>query len=130
MALVVEDEACIAKLLFEILHKRLGYETEIACDGEEAIRKLSQRDFDVIILDIRLPMISGKDLFRILEGMDPELPRRVIFCTGDLLNLDTRAFLDKNKNLFLIKPFSLRDVEFVLDDFFCRRERPSEPPAP
>ncbi len=122
-ALVVDDEPSILKLLFEILSKRLGYETETAGTGEEAIDKLSRRDYDVIFLDIRMPMLSGKDLFQFLKNMDEALPSRVIFCTGDLFNPETKAFLDAHKNLYLSKPFGLHDVESVLEEFFKQRSR-------
>ena len=122
--LVVDDEPSILKLLFEILCKRLGYETETAGTGEEAIDKLTRRDYDVIFLDIRMPMLSGKVLLEILRTMDEELPNRVIFCTGDSFNPETQAFLEQHKNLCLSKPFGLRDVELILDEFF-KRKRPA-----
>jgi CheY-like chemotaxis protein len=121
--LVVDDEPLIAKLLFEILTKRLGYETETAGTGEEAIDKLSHRDYDVIFLDIRMPMLNGKDLLEILRTMDENLPNRVIFCTGDSFNPETQVFLERHKNLCLSKPFGLRDVELVLEEFFKRKSR-------
>lgn len=127
--LVVDDQPSIAKLLFEILNKRLGYETETAGTGEEAIDKLSRRDYDVILLDIRMPMLNGKDLFQLLKSMDENIPSRVIFCTGDSFNPETQAFLEQHKNLCLSKPFGLRDVELVLEEFFKRRTR-SERPQP
>ncbi len=120
-ALVVDDEPSILKLLFEILSKRLGYETETAGTGEEAIDKLSHRDFDVILLDIRMPMLNGKDLLELLKTMDEDLPSRVIFCTGDSFNSETQVFLEQHKNLCLSKPFGLHDVELVLDEFFMRK---------
>lgn len=121
--LIVDDETYILKLLFEIFSKRLGYEAETAGTAEEAINKLSHRAYDVIILDIRMPKFSGKDLFKILGTIDEDFPKRVIFCTGDLLSPETRAFLDQNTNLSLTKPFSLHDVKSVLDEFFKRRHQ-------
>ncbi|MBI3812036.1 MAG: response regulator [Nitrospirae bacterium] len=121
--LVVDDQPSIAKLLFEVLHKRLGYETEIAVTGEEAIDKLSRRDYDVIFLDIRMPRLNGRDLLALLKTMDEDLPHRVIFCTGDLLNPETQTFLDQHKNLCLAKPFGLEDVNWVLEEFIKRRPR-------
>lgn len=119
--LVVEDEPVIAKLLFEILTRRLGYKTETAATGEEAVAKLTRNGYDAILLDIRMPMLNGRDLFELLRTMNPDLPERVIFCTGDVMNPETQAFLDKHKNLCLTKPFTLHDVESVLDAFFSRR---------
>ncbi|MBI3995452.1 MAG: response regulator [Nitrospirae bacterium] len=119
--LVVEDEPVIAKLLFEILTKRLGYKTGTAATGEEAIAQLSSNSYDAILLDIRMPKLNGKNLFELLRTMNPDLPERVIFCTGDVMNPETQAFLDKRTNLCLVKPFTLHDVESVLDAFFKRR---------
>ena len=122
-ALVVDDEPSIVKLLFEILRKHLGYDTDTASCGEEAINKLSRRDYDVTFLDIRMPILSGKDLFKRLHDINEHLPNRVIFCTADTLNPETQKFLDTNRNLCLVKPFGLRDVKSILDEIIERKNQ-------
>ncbi|HEY5648966.1 MAG TPA: response regulator, partial [Nitrospiria bacterium] len=61
--LVVDDDPAIAELLTTLSGHILGCEVKSADSGEAAIDLLASRDFDVIFLDIKMPMLDGKDLF-------------------------------------------------------------------
>ena len=61
--LIVDDEPSITEFVSYAMQKE-GYLTEIASDGEEALRKIEQQHFDLFILDIMLPGIDGYELCR------------------------------------------------------------------
>jgi CheY-like chemotaxis protein len=80
-ALIVEDEAVTRKLLRELLFTS-GLQVEEAIDGEEAIKKLSEKKYGVILLDIVLPKLSGTHVMDFLRDFDPDALERVIVVTG------------------------------------------------
>jgi len=85
LALVVEDDPT-SRAMLKALIESMGCKVEQAADGEEAIEKLDHNDYDVVLLDIVLPKVSGTQVMEHLYAFDPELLERVIVVTG--LNVD------------------------------------------
>ncbi len=63
--LYVEDEKSIAEIYADIL-KSYGYEVELAFDGNEGLQKAQNNNYDLILLDLMLPYLSGSDILKIL----------------------------------------------------------------
>lgn len=115
--LVVDDEWSIRALLHDIL--RLDqHEVALAGSGIEAADLVERERFDVIITDMKMPGMDGATFYRQVRDRDPAQAQRIIFITGDTVNIDTRAFLQTISNPVLSKPFKigpLRDaIETVL----------------
>jgi signal transduction histidine kinase/CheY-like chemotaxis protein len=107
--LVVDDEDSIQKLLTGVLEMD-GHEVQLASNGREALDRLAAGTFDLIITDIKMPVMGGPDLYRRLSEAGNPLARRIVFITGDTVAPDTRRFLQGVDNAVLAKPFRLRDV--------------------
>lgn len=65
--LIAEDNETNMKLMFDVLTAK-GYEVEKALDGEEALEKLSQNSYDLLILDIQMPKKSGYDVLKEMKN--------------------------------------------------------------
>jgi DNA-binding response OmpR family regulator len=115
--LVVENDPAILDLLIYILTSS-GYGTERAESGKEASEKSSSEAFDAILLDIHLDDIDGKMIYRQLKERSPELAKRIIFVTGDIANPETRSFIEQTGNRSLLKPFTLKQVKQLMEQFF------------
>ncbi|MEX2238175.1 MAG: response regulator [Dehalococcoidia bacterium] len=111
--LVVDDEPAIREVLREMLSAE-GYVVEVAGSGGEALTKLSHRRFDLVITDIKMPEISGQELFNEIVAAYPELAPKVIFITGDTVNDETREFINSVSNPTLEKPFRLEALRGLL----------------
>lgn len=107
--LIVDDEPDIVNLLKVVLEES-GYHIETASNGEEALQRLSNQTFDLILSDICMPNLNGPLLYQRLCEIKPSLANRVIFVTGDTVSGKTREFLDATGNLWLAKPFQISDV--------------------
>ncbi len=107
--LVVDDEEGVCDLLSRLLRTE-GCHVEVALDGHEALRKLERTRYDLIICDIKMPGISGPELLRRIEQRDPELAKRVVFTTGDVVAPATRQFLDEIGCPYIPKPFDVQRV--------------------
>ena len=111
--LVVDDEPAVASLLAEAL-SRDGYKVDLAANGAVALRMLGARDYDLIVSDSGMPVLSGPELYREVERREPRLTRRFVFVTGDILNPRTRAFLARTGAPQLEKPFTVESVTRVV----------------
>lgn len=107
--LVVDDEPEVARALAGMLSVD-GHEVDTASDGTLALDKLAERDYDLILSDIRMPNLDGLGLYRELERRYPHLLRRVVWLTGDTLSPTIAEFLERPGRLTLTKPFALADV--------------------
>lgn len=105
--LVVDDEAVIRELCQALLEGE-GSTVELASDGTAAQARLKENTYDLVITDIRMPgEISGVDLYRWMKAERPEICKRVIFITGDLLTQDLREALGEVGRRLLTKPFEV-----------------------
>jgi len=107
--LVVDDEASIQRLLGSLLEID-GHRVDTASNGREALERIGERDYDVLITDIKMPDMDGRDLFAQLQKNNPALAEHTVFITGDTVSPDTRSFLQDVKNPVLAKPFRIREV--------------------
>lgn len=102
--LIVDDEISILQLLSSILVKE-GYIVETVDNTKEALQRIKARTYGAILLDIKLPGMSGIDLYHKLEDTDKSLAKNVVFITGDTLDNSTRAFLSSEELSYMTKPF-------------------------
>jgi DNA-binding response OmpR family regulator len=107
--LLADDEPNIREFLLRLLELE-GFAVNLAGDGDEAWRRLQGRVYDCILLDLKMPGMSGQHLYQAIEAHDRELAGRVIFITGDTVNSDTLDFIAAAGNLALSKPIDLEEL--------------------
>ena len=107
--LVVDDDLIVQQFLVEILTDE-GYEVDTIDNGSDTLEKLKREDYDVILLDIKLPGISGIDLYEHLRKKAQTLARKIIFITGDTTSRDTLAFMGSVQRPCILKPFSVKQL--------------------
>jgi signal transduction histidine kinase/CheY-like chemotaxis protein len=107
--LVVDDEKVVAELIVEILADQ-NHQIDSAHNGIDALRLLRHRQYDLIILDLRMPDMSGQQMYQELERHHPEHVPRVLFVTGDTVMPEIQDFLRTAGNPCLLKPFSVDEV--------------------
>ena len=108
--LVVDDEPHIRDLLRKYLETE-RYTVDLAEDGQEAWRKIQNIKYDCILLDLKMPGMSGQELYQLIQGISEPLASKVVFITGDTVSPETSSFLDSAGNPVLTKPFSIRELE-------------------
>jgi signal transduction histidine kinase len=107
--LLVEDEAALAAAVTDAL-RDVGYLVERAGDGEEALAKVKDQSFDLVVCDLKMPRLDGKAFYRTLAAAAPGLAKRVIFVTGDVAGTEAEQFLEDSGCPWLGKPFRLADL--------------------
>ena len=111
--LVVDDEPHILHYMRATLES-WGHQVEVASDGTEAVERALVIPFDVIICDLRMPRLGGREMYNNLARAHPHIARKVIFATGDTVRGDTLQFLETLGRPFLHKPFTLGELRTVL----------------
>ncbi|HXM37606.1 MAG TPA: PAS domain S-box protein [Gemmatimonadales bacterium] len=111
--LVVDDEASVRVALQRYLASR-GHEVETTASGQDALARLRATTYDAVIVDMRMPDLSGEQLFERLRGDDPAHAERVIFTTGDLVSEQMRRFLDGSGRPCVPKPFEFASFDQAL----------------
>jgi CheY-like chemotaxis protein len=113
-ALVVDDETFLLECLVDALGA-WGLEVTSSSRGDEAIQRLESGAFDLIVCDIRMPGLSGVDLFDWLKAQRPAMTRRILYTTGDTFDATTREFLESSQVPYLGKPFDLKQLKQSLE---------------
>ena len=114
-ALVVEDEPVIGRLCQRILTAE-GFDVDIAMNGLIAKKMADDKSYDLCVTDIRTPDMNGIQLYEHLEQEHPELARRVIFTTGDVMSASIAQFLKEARRPFLPKPFTRDELKRAIGE--------------
>jgi CheY-like chemotaxis protein len=119
-ALVVDDNQLNSRLVAMFL-KRLGWTSQVVDDGGAALAALDRGRFDMVLLDLRMPKLSGEQVCRSIRD---ELGLRdlpVVAYTAHSMPEEKQRILAAGFSGLLIKPISFHDVKALCDDFFAGR---------
>lgn len=108
-ALVIEDEVALGDAIAAALADE-GFKPDRAGDGAEALRKMRERHYDVIVCDLKMPRVDGMTFFREVSGKMPQISRRLIFMTGDVAGTEAERFLEASGCRWVAKPFRLKEL--------------------
>ena len=120
--LVVEDEPAICQVCRRALTSE-GFEVDIATNGRVAEDMLRGKDYDVCLIDTRTPVMSGKQLYQSIIEKHPRLASRVIFTTGDMMEGNTRRFLEQSSRPYLSKPFNPDELKTIVKETLGQIEK-------
>ncbi len=105
--LIVDDEDHITELIDSVLQYS-GYRTERLNDGAPAIELLKQEEYDILICDLHMPGIGGRDLVEWCRVNRKNM--RILLLSGDVARKDSREFAKSCGAHFLSKPFSVAEL--------------------
>ncbi len=112
--LVVDDQIGIRLLLEEVIHQE-GYKVEVAQNGKEALDYLTTNQYDLILLDYKLPIIDGPSLLKELELQNIIVTTIVMSGLPDKANDEMKHFKSVVKTIG--KPFQLNEIRELVNHF-------------
>ncbi|UCH51988.1 MAG: PAS domain S-box protein [Chloroflexota bacterium] len=118
--LVVDDEPVIRQLVSQVLTDE-GHMVETADNAADALELVKSKRYRLILLDIKMPGMSGVELYKQFQKIAPSLTKRVVFITGDVMGKRTMSFLDKTKAQCLMKPFDAKQLKAEMKRILARR---------
>ena len=105
--LIVEDDQKISRFLeLELAHE--GYETDVAADGREALEKVNALKYDVVLLDLMLPKLSGIEVCRRMRHAENHVPVIMLTAKDDVC--DKVMGLDSGADDYVTKPFAIEEL--------------------
>lgn len=120
--LVVEDEETIRKVLGVILRTE-GFTIEEASDGLEALQKISDNVYDIIILDVMMPELDGFGVLKKLRSQEDTVNLPVIIVSAKSGDRDILEGLKEGANYYISKPFEPRELIYILKLILKNREK-------
>jgi two-component system NtrC family sensor kinase len=121
--LLAEDEESLRRAVSAFL-ARDGITVRAVADGAAALAALGEESYDVIISDVRMPGVGGREFIARLGRDRPELLTRLVFLTGDTLAPDTALLLREVGAPALAKPFEFGALERLIREIAARHPRP------
>ena len=108
--LVIEDESSVQAFL-RAAFKRHGFSIVMVASGAEGLQLLKEREFRGVISDMRTPGgVNGDDVHAWLQQHKPEMVKRILFITGDIVNEETTRTLEKTGVPCIEKPFRVNEL--------------------
>ncbi|HVH27901.1 MAG TPA: response regulator transcription factor [Vicinamibacterales bacterium] len=108
--LIVEDERDIAGLIKHTLERNTDSEAEIVGSGDTALKAMTERPPDLLILDLNLPVLSGVEVCRIVKARSDLRQVPIIMLTARTSEDDRVSGLELGADDYITKPFSLREL--------------------
>jgi DNA-binding NtrC family response regulator len=101
--LVVDDEPNMLRLLRTILMDKTGYEVTTTNNPLEVSKLLQEKPYDLVVTDLKMPLVDGLDLIDIIKKIDPQLPIIIITAYGTMETAEEAV--QKGAYDFITKPF-------------------------
>jgi CheY-like chemotaxis protein len=120
--LIVDDEPAVREVCLRSLAAE-GYDVQTASDTIEALDKL-RNPYDVVLLDVRMPGVSGLELYAKIESAYPGILGGLAFMTGAVLDAETQLLLQQSGHVILSKPFTPTELKEVVLEVLKRARKP------
>ena len=120
-ALVVDDEKLIVKGLKFSLEQE-GYEVDCAYDGQEAVDKCKEKEYDIVLLDLMLPILSGYEVSQQVREFS-DMPIIMLTAKGD--DMDKILGLEYGADDYITKPFNILEVKARIKAIIRRNKKRS-----
>lgn len=114
--LVAEDNLVNQKLLISLLDKN-GFKADVANNGKEAVDICSQNTYDLIFMDMQMPILNGIEASKEIIKMSPGKPPKIVAVTANVLQEDKEACFEAGMDDFITKPVSNNMLISILERY-------------
>lgn len=115
--LVVDDEEMLRDIMARILVKE-GYTIDMAEDGEDALEKLRNKRYNLLILDIKMPRMNGFELLKIARKEYPDIGVIMMTAYGDTYTVKDALLLGADE--YITKPFKSFEINLIVERAYWR----------
>lgn len=116
--LLAEDVTDNQKLI-SMYVKQTGAHLDIACDGEEAVKKALEKEYDLILMDMQMPKVDGIEAISILR--DKGYTKPIVSLTANAMSADREQCLNAGADQFLAKPININEFYSMLNTFLSKQ---------
>lgn len=125
--LVVDDEEVLRNLLIKILTKE-GYQVDTAVDGQEALEKLKQNAYHLLLADVKMPRMNGFELLKVAKQEYPKMGVIMMTAYGDTFSVKDSLLLGADE--YVTKPFKSFEINLIIERACWRLQSAQSSSAP
>jgi two-component system, sensor histidine kinase and response regulator len=117
--LVAEDNLVNQKLIKRILEKR-GFSVDIADNGEETVKNVNRGQYDLVLMDIQMPVMDGLEATRLIRKRELDSNKRripIVALTAHAMKGDRERFLEAGMNAYISKPIKQQELMDVIETY-------------
>ena len=111
--LIIDDDAFVARALRRLMR---NHEVSIETKAANALQKLADERYDLVLCDVMMPDMSGIDFYSAVSTIDQRFADRIIFMTGGAFTRGASDFLEGIDNPCLTKPFDMSELETAIEE--------------
>lgn len=111
--LLVEDDT-VNSQLFQMMLERLGYQVDLAGNGQEALDKLGDKTYHLILMDCQMPILDGYATTQALRSQEQYQDTIIIGLTAYAMSEDRERCLSVGMNDYLTKPLKMNDLSTAI----------------
>ena len=114
--LVAEDNPSNQRVLVEML-KRMGYRADAVADGSEVIQALERQDYDLLLMDVKMPVMDGITATQVIRKLRLERGPTIVAITAYALEGDREKCLEAGMDDYISKPVQLKELAAILEKY-------------
>ncbi len=114
--LLAEDNVTSQKVTIQML-MRMGFKADVVANGIEALQALERQPYDIVLMDLRMPVMNGLDATRIIRQNWPDNGPKVIAITAHALQGDRDKCIEAGLDDYISKPIKLEELALVLSKY-------------
>jgi signal transduction histidine kinase len=122
--LVAEDNPSNQRVLVEML-KRMGYRADAVADGNEVIQALERQDYDLVLMDVKMPEMDGITATQVIRKLRLERGPTIVAITAYALEGDREKCLEAGMDDYISKPIQLKELAAILEKYSMSPEEPA-----
>ncbi|HAM52144.1 MAG TPA: hypothetical protein DCP92_16185 [Nitrospiraceae bacterium] len=107
---IIDDEPDITEIM-SLFADQLGYTADVSPSGDDAVGKILLNDYWAVFCDLKMPGLSGLEIFEHVHPLKPEFWKRFILVTGAILDRETEETVKKKDIMVLRKPFNFETIK-------------------
>lgn len=127
--LVADDDYMVLSLIADIL-KTQGYEVDTVGDGQEAVRRLSEKKYDLVILDVHMPRMDGTQVLEVIRLMPGGQDLGVLMLTSDNMTGTLIRSYELGVVNYMPKPFSAGQLIEKVKAYLKNKKQPASGKGP
>ena len=109
LSILIADDNFVNQKLIERILSRLGYTTVTVSDGSQVLKSLAKKNFDVILMDVRMPEMDGLEATQVIRQMKLDQPF-IIAMTANVMSSDREECINVGMNDYIPKPICIDEV--------------------
>ena len=118
--LAVDDEEIMGYLIQRVV-KSWGFKVDWVTNCETALKKIDEVQYDVILSDFKMPRMSGEKFYYEIAKKKQTLINRLVFITGDTINIKTLKFFKSINVPYLTKPFEIQKLKETISEIVFKK---------